>query len=88
MYGSLVGLILPPFIDFINARITNSKLRFVVSLIVCTLVALVLEFMNGTLKYADMSEVLTSIALVFTSAQVVYKLYWEKSTMRSVVFKR
>ena len=24
------------FIDFINARITNSKLRFVVSLIVCT----------------------------------------------------
>ena len=23
----------------------------------------------------------------FTSAQVVYKLYWEKSTMRSVVFK-
>ena len=88
MYGSLVGLILPPFIDFINARITNSKLRFVVSLIVCTLVALVLEFMNGTLKYADMSEVLTSVALVFTSAQVVYKLYWEKSTMRSVVFKK
>ena len=88
MYGSLIGLVLPPFIDFINARITNSKLRFVVSLIVCTLVALVLEFMNGTLKYADMSEVLTSIALVFTSAQVVYKLYWEKSTMRSVVFKR
>lgn len=88
MYGSLVGLILPPFIDFINARITNSKLRFVVSLIVCTLVALVLEFMNGTLKYADMNEVLTSVALVFTSAQVVYKLYWEKSTMRSVVFKR
>lgn len=88
MYGSLIGLVLPPFIDFINAKITNSKLRFVVSLIVCTLVALVLEFMNGTLKYADMSEVLTSVALVFTSAQVVYKLYWEKSTMRSVVFKR
>jgi len=88
MYGSLIGLVLPPFIDFINARITNSKLRFVVSLIVCTLVALVLEFMNGTLKYADMSEVLTSVALVFTSAQVVYKLYWEKSTMRSVVFKK
>ena len=88
MYGSLIGLVLPPFIDFINARITNSKLRFVVSLIVCTAVALVLEFMNGTLKYADMSEVLTSVALVFTSAQVVYKLYWEKSTMRSVVFKK
>lgn len=88
MYGSLIGLVLPPFIDFINAKITNSKLRFVVSLIVCTLVALVLEFMNGTLKYADMSEVLTSVALVFTSAQVVYKLYWEKSTMRSVVFKK
>ena len=88
MYGSLIGLVLPPFIDFINARITNSKLRFVVSLVVCTAVALILESMNGTLKYADMSEVLTSVALVFTSAQVVYKLYWEKSTMRSVVFKR
>jgi hypothetical protein len=88
MYSSLVGLILPPFIDFINKNIANSKVRFVVSLVVCSFVALALEFMNGTLKYANGQEILQSIALIFTSSQVIYKLYWEKSTMREVVFKK
>jgi len=76
----LVGLLLPPLIDFINKKISVKKWRFVVSFLVCTGVGVGMN--AGNLNSDSVGDVLGSISVVFASAQVAYKLYWEKSDLR------
>ena len=80
---NLIGLILPFVIDLVNKYVLDSKIKFVVSFLVCALVAVL--FKLPELKAGDVSEVLQSVAVVFAEAQVVYKLYWEKSSLRAKV---
>lgn len=79
----LVGLVLPFFIDFINKNIENSKVRYVISLVVCLGVAGVIRFPE--LTNGDVGQVLQSAGIIFAEAQTVYKLYWEKSALRAKV---
>lgn len=79
----LVGLILPPVIDFINARIKNSQVRWLVSVVVCGLVGFVLNF-----DKVDLADWAKSTSVVFLSAQTAYKLYWEKSQTRETMVKK
>ena len=78
----LVGLILPPIIDFINTRITDSRVRWVVSVVICALVGVLLNI--GELDLADWAK---SSSVIFLSAQAAYKLYWEKSQARETLTK-
>ena len=77
--NELIGFILPPIIDLINKKIANSRTRFVVSLVLCVLVAVGVNYKNMTFG----SELLASVALIFTEAQFVYNLYWKKSLVRA-----
>ena len=72
------GFILPPFIDLINRRIANSKVRFWISILACVAVAVVLNLD----KINNPDELLGKASLVFAQAQIVYKTYWEKSAIR------
>ena len=75
------GLVLPPVIDFINKNISNSQARFFISVVFCAVVAFVLNI--DKLVFGQADSLLASFALIFTQAQVVYKLYWENSRVRS-----
>lgn len=79
----ILGAILPPFIDFLTKKVTNSKIRFGISLGVCILVGVAINFQKFTGE-----EILESVALVFASAQIVYKTYWKDASLRSIANKQ
>lgn len=74
----ILGAVLPPFIDFLTRSVANSKVRFFISLAVCVVAGIAINFnsFNG-------QDILASIALVFGSAQIVYKTYWKESSLRA-----
>jgi len=74
----ILGGILPPFIDFLTKKVVDSKIRFAISLGVCVLAGVAINFQ----KFGG-EEILESVALVFASAQIVYKTYWKESVFRS-----
>lgn len=77
----LIGFVMPFFIDFVNGKIVDSKVKFAVSLLSCIAVAVVLNL--NKLLANDVGSVLTSAGIIFSEAQIAYKLYWEKSQLRS-----
>jgi len=76
----LIGFILPPIIDLINKKVLDSRARFIVSFLTCVGVGVGMNY--GNLSVDSLGDVLGSIGVVFASAQVAYKLYWEKSVFR------
>jgi hypothetical protein len=74
----ILGAILPPFIDFLTKKVSDSKIRFGISLVVCILVGVIINYKSFTAE-----NILASIALVFTSAQIIYKTYWKESAFRA-----
>lgn len=78
---NLIGLFLPPVIDFVNTRIMDARLRFVVSMLICLAVAVVVNV--GDLVPFNPQELLGDIALVFAAAQTTYQLYWKRSDTRA-----
>lgn len=83
--SAIVGFALPPFIDVVNTKITNSKVRFVVSLVVSLLIGLVTVFFTEGLDFSNPSNILLGAAAAFTTAQVTYKQYYENSKARTAV---
>lgn len=81
----LIGFILPPFIDLINTRIADSRLRYVISMALCLAIGAVIRI--NELQAGDIGTVLKSAGIIFAEAQTVYKLYWEKSKERKTLQK-
>ena len=78
----ILGAILPPAVDLINRFIKNSTLRYIVSLLVCLVVGVVVNYQE-----LSFTNALQSGAIVFGAAQSTYKLYWADSTAREKLFK-
>lgn len=79
----IVGGVLPPLIDLINKYITNSMARFWVSILICLIVGVILN-----LGQLDFQNVLQTGAIVFASAQTIYKTYWKESNVRTLVLEK
>lgn len=79
----VVGAILPPFIDIVNKRVKNSNIRYVISLVACLLVGFLLNYQS-----MNIADLLGSGAVIFASAQTVYKTYYAKSDIRKSLLKR
>lgn len=77
---NLVGLILPPFIDMINKHVTDVRAKYLIALGVSVVVGVLVNLPK--LKASSPVEILGSIAIVATAAQLSYKLYWEQSDIR------
>lgn len=78
---NFVGFLLPPAIDYINRYITDSRLKFAVTLLICLVVGAIIHL--GDLTWGNIDAILSSSAIVFSEAQVVYKLYWKDSSVRN-----
>jgi hypothetical protein len=83
--SGLVGLVLPPFIDIINVRITNTRVRFLVSLLVCLVVGLLTVLVVDGIDLQNPASILLSGASAFTTAQITYKQYYEDSKARETL---
>jgi len=81
----LLGIFLPPIIDLINKRITNQKVRFLVSALLCIALGALLTFEE--LKIGNTEELINSSLIIFASAQSVYHLFWKTSELRQTVLK-
>lgn len=84
---NLIGFLLPPVIDLVNTKVVNSNLRFILSMVISAVVALVLNPQLATDLLAGVNGgsvelLLKEVSLIWVEAQVVYKLYWEKSQPR------
>jgi hypothetical protein len=76
----IMGAFLPPIIDLINTKIVNSKIRYLVSIIVCILIATSIQLLSIGFNWKELIE---SASIVFLSAQSIYRLYWKDSSLRN-----
>jgi len=83
---NLAGFLLPPVIAFVNKKVENTTLRFVVSLVISAIVAVALRFQE--LQFMSADQIFGSIALIATEAQIAYRTYWhEESPVRTLINK-
>jgi hypothetical protein len=80
--SAIVGFVLPPFIDIINTKVTNSKVRFLISLAICLIIGLLSVGLTQGFDLNNIDTILVSGASAFTTAQLVYKQYYEDSKAR------
>ncbi len=74
----ILGSILPPIIDLLTKKVPDTKIRFLISLGICIIVGVGINYQSFKFE-----EILESVGLVFASAQIVYKTYWSNSSLRS-----
>lgn len=77
---SLVGLFLPMFIDFAVENITNDKLKFIVSFLICALVGGLLWLAGG--KTGGIEAISLSILSVYALCEASFKLFYKTSELR------
>ena len=79
----ILGAILPPFIDLLTKKVADSKVRFLISLTVCILVGVGINYRIFSTATWTPEEVLESVGLVVTSATTVYQMFWKNASIRS-----
>lgn len=77
----VLGALLPPVIDLVNNKIADSKVRYLVSIIFCTVLAFLVEQITN--DATTLGRLFEGSTTVFLSAQTIYKLYWENSSLRA-----
>ena len=83
---NLIGLVLPPVIDLVNSRIANAKVKYIVALGICAVIAGILH--AHELNAMDASGFLKSAGVIFAEAQTVYKIYWSDSKLRGAMMDK
>lgn len=81
--SAVVGFILPPFIDIVNTRVTNTKVRFFISLLVSLVIGLLTVFLTDGIDLSNIPSILLAGTSAFTTAQITYKQYYEESKART-----
>lgn len=87
----LIGIILPALIDFINSKVSESKARFWVSVAICSVFGIGVNFIehNGSGGYTGLTLLMIADSLsksalaMFAVAQISYKAIWENSDVRN-----
>ena len=82
---NLVGFLLPPLIDLINRRITDTDARFWVSVLVCSLVGILQELIKNGFTFTTVDPFIVSILAMFGLAQLAYKGIYEDSRMQDAI---
>jgi hypothetical protein len=83
---NLIGFILPPVIAFANQKVTNSYVRFGISLLIPAIAAIGLHY--SELSFMNPDQVFGSISLLALEAQIAYRTYWhEDSPVRQMISK-
>jgi hypothetical protein len=83
---NLIGFILPPVIELINHKVENPTFRFALAIVVSIVVAVVINYQKLAISTPD--QLLASAALLFSEAQIAYRLYWHAdSPVRQMIGK-
>lgn len=83
---NLLGFLLPPVIAAVNSKVTNPTLRFIASLGISAIVAVIVHFQE--LQFMTPEQIFASIGLIATEAQIAYRTYWhEESPVRQMIGK-
>lgn len=85
----LLGIFLPIIIDLINRKIADSDLRFWVSVGICAVVGIFLNFLNTSFHFETaliaFESISSSVMIVFGLAQLSYNALWSKSGIRDAL---
>lgn len=79
----VVGVIAMFVADVINRKIDNSRLRFLL-IVVLSLVGGLLTVLTQ-IKVATPQEIIASASMVFTTSQVLYKLLYKDSSLQGKI---
>lgn len=77
----LVGAFMPFVIDLINRKVANSNIRYAISMAICLGIGALFN-----MDKLNAGDILASGAIIFASAQTVYKTYYKSSDARAKVF--
>lgn len=82
----LIGILLPLGIDLVNRKIKDSDVRFWVSVAICAVVGILINWLQTSFAFANpmaaFDSVSKSILAVFGLAQISYKAVWENAPIR------
>lgn len=81
-FPNVVGVFMPFFIQVVSADIKDEKQRVWISVIMCFLVAALLNWKQ--LQYGNLSGAEKSMGLIFVESHVVYKT-WFKNSMANAL---
>jgi hypothetical protein len=72
---------MPFLVEVINRDIKNSNVRFGITVLLCVIIAALLHIPQ--LMMGSVEGLLSSMTLIFAESQVVFKLYFQDSTLRA-----
>jgi hypothetical protein len=81
--GNLIGFVMPVIVELVNNRVSNTNWKFIITLVMCLIVAVLLNWSN--IVAGSVEDLLGTLTLIFTESQVVFKLYFEKSKVRAAM---
>lgn len=76
----LLGFILPPVVQILNKDVHTERERFIVSLIICLMSALVVKW--NELITGDTEDMMVYAMLIWTESQVIYRMYFKTSAIQ------
>lgn len=79
----LTGLILPPFVQYLNREVPRGHERFIVTILVCAFVATLIQW--DKMISGSPEAVAFTLGLIFFESQVVYRLYFKNSWISNVI---
>lgn len=82
---AIIGAVLPVLIELIAKYVKNTTGKFIVSLAVPLLIGIALNW--KALSVADVETIIGSGAVIFASAQIVYKTYFKDSALQRKIEK-
>lgn len=75
----LIGVIMPPVVDYLNKDVRTDRERFLVSIFACFVAALLLHWQQ---IYDNPGQLLATAGIIFTECQVVFKVYFKDAWLR------
>lgn len=79
----IIGAVMPLLVELVGKWITNTNVKFIVSLVLPLIAGTVLNWKD--LGVSDVDSILGSGAVIFAAAQGVYRLYWRDSKLQRAV---
>jgi len=78
----LLGLLLPPIVEFIKTKFANNKaIHYSIALILSAGVGILSTAIDGKLNTDNLDCIVGSIAIAATTSQSVYNYYWRDSKL-------
>ena len=77
----IVGAVMPIVIDLVNKYINDSKIRYIISIVICLVIGVVFN-----LKSLSVADILASGGIIFATAQSIYKIYYSQSELRAKIY--